>query len=171
MVAAIGVTVDGGYFYTHTNTKIEMKTSTALCAILAIAASTQILFASTNTQVETAPDEEYCLEDNEAIPSMFFTSEGVVEEYEYDNAYVVVYDDADANMFNVEICVDLETYQMCIEAHKTGHHFTGSLVLSDDYATEDVPVFTYIPEPEYEMAAESAKRAKIFEPTCLLRNK
>lgn len=88
---------------------------------------------------------------------MFFTSASVVEEYEYDDAYCLVYDDPDANMFNVEICVDLETYQLVCESIKKGRELVGALVLNDDYSFDGVEVFTFMPEPEFEMAHASAQ--------------
>lgn len=87
---------------------------------------------------------------------MFFSTENIVEEYEYGDAYILLYDDADANMFNVEIIVDLETYQRCIESNKTGNHLVGTLVLNDDYSFDGVEVFTFMEEPEFEMAEASA---------------
>lgn len=87
---------------------------------------------------------------------MFFSTENIVEEYEYDDAYILLYDDADANMFNVEIIVDLETYQRCIKSNKTGNHLVGTLVLNDDYSFDGVEVFTFMEEPEFEMAEASA---------------
>lgn len=100
--------------------------------------------------------EDY-LEDNRPSSGMFFTSASVVEEYEYDDAYCLLYDDADANMFNVEICVDLETYQLVCQAIKEGRELVGALVLNDDYSYDGVEVFTFMPEPEFEMANASAK--------------
>lgn len=96
-------------------------------------------------------------EPNRPVPGMFFSSESVVEEYEYDDAYVLLYTDADANLNDVEICVDLETYQMVIDAVKNGNELVGSLILNDDYSFDGVEVYTYVPEPEYEMALASSK--------------
>lgn len=135
-----------------------MKDVTKFCAILAIALGSHMLYAHTtaNNAPETPETEEY-LEDNKAWPGMFFTSASVVEEYEYDDAYCLLYDDADANMFNVEICVDLETYQAVSQAIKENRELVGALVLNDDYSIDGVEVFTFMPEPEYEMANASAK--------------
>lgn len=100
--------------------------------------------------------EDY-LEDHGAVPGMFFSTENVVEEYEYDDAYCIVYDDADANIFNAEILVDLETYQMVMEAHKNDTIVVGQLVLNDDYSFDDIEVFTYMSDPEFDMAEASAE--------------
>lgn len=135
-----------------------MKNSTIFCAILAIVFGAQLLYAHTSyTQVENAPIEEEYLEDNHATCGMFFTSASVVEEYEYDDAYCLLYDDADANMFNVEIRVDLETYQLVRDAIADKRELVGALVLNDDYSFDGVEVFTFMPEPEFEMANASAK--------------
>ncbi len=133
-----------------------MKSSTAFCALIAIVVGAQLIFAHTGQSAVNAEIEENYLEYNPATPGMFFTSDSVVEEYEYDDAYCLLYDDADANMFNVEICVDLETYQAVINAHETGVALVGTLVLNDDYSYDGVEVFTYMPEPEFEMALASA---------------
>lgn len=138
-----------------------MKILTKFCAALTIIAGSHLLYAHTssvNTTVtpETPETEEY-LEDNKAWSGMFFSSANVVDEYEYDDAYVLLYDDADANMFNVEICVDLETYQAVQQAIKSGTELVGSLVLNTDYSCEGLDVFSFMPEPEYEMANASAK--------------
>lgn len=137
-----------------------MKSATAFCAALIIAIGAQLLYANTKSEsiVPTpASETEAYLEDNKAWSGMFFTSESVVEEYEYDDAYCLLYDDADANMFNVEICVDLETYQLVIDAIKNDRELVGKLVLNEDYTTEELQVFTYMTDPEFEMAEASAK--------------
>lgn len=108
-----------------------------------------------NHEIETT-SEDY-LEENHAVSGMFFSTDYVVEEYEYDDAYCIVYDDADANMFEVEICVDLETYQIVRKAISEKHELVGQLVLNEDESTDDFQVFTYMPEPEFEMAEASAK--------------
>ncbi len=108
------------------------------------------------SETETLLIEAY-LEDNRPSSGMFFTSDSVVEEYEYGDAYCLLYDDADANMFNVEICVDLETYQLVRQAIKEGRELVGALVLNEDYSYDGVEVFTFMPEPEFEMAEASAK--------------
>lgn len=137
-----------------------MKSTTVFCAAVAIAIGAQLLYANTKSEpIVPAPaseTEEY-LEDNKAWSGMFFTSESVVEEYEYDDAYCLLYDDADANMFNVEICVDLETYQLVMDAIKNDRELVGKLVLNEDYTTEELQVFTYMADPEFEMAEASAK--------------
>lgn len=136
-----------------------MKSSTAFCALIAIVVGAQIISAHINATPVTpeAPASEEYLEDNKAWPGMFFSTENVVEEYEYDDVYCLLYDDADANMFNVEICVDLETYQMVQNATKSGEYLVGTLVLNDDYSYDNVEVFTYMADPEFEMADASAK--------------
>ena len=131
-----------------------MKHVAKICVLLAIAIDALTLSAC-NT-ITKAPETKVYLEDNHATPGMFFTSESVVEEYEYDDAYILLYDDADANMFNVEICVDLETYQLVMDAIKNDRELVGKLVLNEDYTTEELQVFTYMTDPEFEMAKASA---------------
>lgn len=140
-----------------------MKSSTAFCALIAIVVGAQIISAHINATPVTpeAPASEEYLEENKAWAGMFFSTENVVEEYEYDDAFCLLYDDADANMFNVEICVDLETYQMVQNATKTGNHFVGTLMLNDDFSYDSIEVFTYMPEPEFEMAEASANHSVI----------
>lgn len=134
-----------------------MKVLTKICAALAIIAGSHLLYADNLPESPAkALESENYLEENKAWSGMFFNSENVVEEYEYDDAYVLLYDDADANMFNVEICVDLETYQSVQQAIKNGKPLVGSLVLNDDYSFDGTEVFTFISEPEFEIAQESA---------------
>ncbi len=131
-----------------------MKHVAKICALMAIAMEALTLLACNTTT--KAPVAEAYLEDNEPISGMFFTTESVVKVYENEGSYWLLYDDADANMFNVEIAVDLETYQLCLETHKTGKPLVGALVLNDDYSYDDVEVFTFVEDPEFEMAKASA---------------
>lgn len=96
--------------------------------------------------------------ENRPVSGMFFSSEYVVEEYEYDDAFCLLYDDADANLFEVEICVDLETYQMVHKAIEEKRELVGSLILNDDYSFNGIEVYSFMPDLEFEMAAASAKR-------------
>lgn len=100
--------------------------------------------------VEFIPDEG-------AWSGMFFSSEYVVEEYEFDEGYCLLYTDPDSNMEETEIFVDLETFQMVVDAIESGSDLIGTLVLNDDYSVKGMPVFTYMPNPEFEMANASAK--------------
>ena len=61
-----------------------MKASTKFCVILALVLGVHMLDAHTKANTESkAPVSEEYLEDNKAWPGMFFSSENVVEEYEY----------------------------------------------------------------------------------------
>lgn len=128
-----------------------MRTTTKFCAILAIALGAHMLYAHTtaNTEPKAPVSEEY-LEDNKAWSGMFFTSKNVIGGYEYDDAYCLLYDDADANMFNVEICVDIETYQLVTDVIKNNRELVGKLVLNEDYTTEELQVFTYMNDQGFE---------------------
>ena len=90
------------------------------------------------------------------VSGMFFSTEYVVEEYEYDDAYCLLYDNADANMFECEIIVDLETYQLVHYHIENNRKLVGCLVLNDDYSFDGLQVFTFMPDPEFEMADASA---------------
>lgn len=61
---------------------------------------------------------------------MYFNTKYVVEEYEYDDAYTIVYNDPDANIVNQEILVDEETYWTCIEATEKGEELSGILIVN-----------------------------------------
>lgn len=125
----------------------------ALCGVGCAAAASCVKY----NKVEPADTISEYASENRPVSGMFFSAEYVVEEYEYDDAFCLLYDDPDANMFNVEICVDLETYQMVQKAIKEKRELAGSLVLNDDYSFDGVEVYTFMPEPEFEMAAASAK--------------
>lgn len=138
-----------------------MKASTKFCAILAIVLGSHMLYAHTSsvntTVAPEAPETEEYLEDNKAWPGMFFSSEYIHFLYEENGIYYIIYDDADANMFDVKIIIDAETFMACREALKSGNELVGSLVLNDDYSFDGVEVFTFMSEPEFEMAQASAK--------------
>lgn len=129
-----------------------MKASTIFCALLAIIVGVQLLSIHNQSDMvlglHKPESEEIYLECNEPISGMFFSSEYVTEEYEYDNQYCLRYDDADANLFDVEIIVDFETYQSVIESINSGSEMVGSLVLNEELSCEEVQVFTFIANRE-----------------------
>ena len=127
--------------------------ATAFCGVGCAAAASCIKY----NKVEPADTVSEYTSENRPVSGMFFSAEYVVEEYEYDDAFCLLYDDPDANMCNVEICVDLETYQAVQKAIKEKREMVGSLVLNDDYSFVGVEVYTFMPEPEFEMAAASTK--------------
>ena len=135
-----------------------MKTSTLFCSIFSIIACTQLISANISSESESLDilENEVYLEENLPTDGMFFNSASVVESYEYDDAYCIVYDDADANMFNVEICVDLATYKKVVESVDAKQPFVGSLVLNEKLSRDGLDIFTFMPDPEFEMAAASA---------------
>lgn len=118
------------------------------CALLTAVAGARLIYVQAHGigDIDAIPSGAY-IEDNRAISGMFFSSDNVTEEYEYDDAYCLLYDDPDANMFGVEIVVDLETYQRVLEAHRSGSTLLGSLVLNDDHSYDGVEVFTFMPDP------------------------
>lgn len=92
--------------------------------------------------------KETYLEENEPVSGMFFSSEYVLEEYERDGAYCIRYDDADANLFDVEIVVDSVTYQSVIGSIKSGKEMVGALVLNDSLSCHWQQVFTFVQNSE-----------------------
>lgn len=90
------------------------------------------------------------------VSGMFFSTEYVIEEYEYDDAYCLLYSDVNAHLNDCEIIVDLETYQLVRHHIENGFKLVGSLVLNDDYSFDGLKVFTFMSNPEYEMADASA---------------
>lgn len=84
------------------------------------------------------------------ISGMFFSTEYVVEEYEYDDAYCLLYADADAGFPECEILVDLRTYQMVRNHIEKGRKLVGSLVLNEECSYDGMEVYTFISAPESE---------------------
>ena len=118
-----------------------MKSSTIFCALLAIVVGAQLISAHINgNETPSKPEaEEIYLDENKPISGMFFSTEYVTEEYEHDDSYCIRYDDADANLFDVEIFVDRTTYESVIESIKSGKEMVGSLIFN-----EDQQVFTFV---------------------------
>lgn len=138
-----------------------MKTLLTQLALVAVVFGAGALTASIVTPKIYSPDPaETYMENSQPWSGMSFSTANVVEEYEYDDAYCLVYDDPDANMADVEICVDLETYQMVCQAVRDREEMTGSLVLNEDYSHGDVEVYTFMPEPETSVT----EPAKVFKP-------
>lgn len=129
---------------------MKMKASTIFCALLAIVVGAQLIFAHIENKVTlNKPEtEETYLEENEPVSGMFFSSEYVLEEYECDDAYCIRYDDADANLFDVEIIVDSVTYQSVIGSIKSGKEMVGALVLNDSLSCHWQQVFTFVQNSE-----------------------
>ena len=129
----------------------KMKVSTIFCALLAIVVGAQLISAHIEGKgTPSKPEaEEIYLEENEPTSGMFFSSEYVIEEYERDDMYCIRYDDADANLFDVEIVVDSLTYQSVIESIKSGKEMVGSLVLNDSLSCHCQPVFTFVQDEKF----------------------
>lgn len=119
---------------------------------MTIVIGAQLIYTCTLSDKETCKykheAEEIYLEENEPISGMFFSSEYVTEEYEYDDAYCLRYDDADANLFDVEIAVDSETYQSVIESINSGREMVGSLVLNEGLSFNEMKVFSFVSDSE-----------------------
>lgn len=129
-----------------------MKASTIFCALLAIAVGAQLLYIHAQNSEDPSPykpeAEEIYLEENLPVSGMFFSSKYVTDEYEYDCAYCLRYDDADANLFDAEIFVDRVTYESVIESIKSGKEMVGSLVLNDSLSCHWQQVFTFVSNSE-----------------------
>lgn len=136
--------------------KSLLKTLAVGCvaAFLGVGCAVAASFVKYQDEI-TASLAEYPSE-NRPVSGMFFSTEYVVEEYEHDDAYCLLYDDADANLFECEILVDLETFQMVHNYIEEGKKLVGALVLNDDYSHDGLEVFTFMPDPEFEMADASA---------------
>jgi len=124
-----------------------MKALTMFCALMVIAVGVLLISAyiESNDIFGKSEVEKIYLDENKPISGMFFSSEYVTEEYEYDDAYCIRYDDADANLFDAEIFVDHSTYENVIESIKSGRRMVGSLVLNDSLSCHCQPVFTFVP--------------------------
>ena len=133
---------------------VAMLCAAAFCGIGIAAGMTYVKWNNATTSVV----ETNCEESGPLWSGMFFSSENVIEQYEYDGALAVVYDDPDANILNTEIIVDVRTYAHIYVAIEKKEPLVGSLVLNEDLSRCDMKVWTFVPEPEYEMADASAKR-------------
>ncbi len=123
-----------------------MKTSTGFWMLLMFIIGANILasYCDVDEQYKTPEVVEYYLEDNRPISGMFFSTEYVTDEYEYDGEYCIRYDDADANMFDVEIVVDSATYQSVMAAIISGKEMVGNLVINNDFSSDEVEVFSFV---------------------------
>lgn len=131
-----------------------MKKLTLALAAFVVAGA----FASCATPKPCAPlaDMSEYPSENTLWSGMYFSAEYITEEYEYDDAYCIRYDNPDSNMFDVEIVVDLETYLRCIDSVRSGDEMIGTLVIDSEESRDGRTVWTFMEEPEYEMAAASA---------------
>lgn len=139
--------------------KLILATALSVCVFAASA------YTSACNQDQSVNNSENFVDED--LSGMFFSTDNVVKEYEYDDAYCIVYDDADANLFNVEIYVDLETWQMITSANKENKTIVGTLMLNEDYSSDEYKVYTYMEDPEFEMAESSAKRERTIKIECL----
>lgn len=127
-----------------------MKELPIFCALLTIVVGVQLFCTHSiiNEMCSQRVTEGIYLEENEPVSGMFFSSEYVIEEYERDDMYCICYDDADANLFDVEIVVDSVTYQSVIASIKSGKEMVGSLLLNDSLSCHWQQVFTFVQNSE-----------------------
>lgn len=114
----------------------------AMLAYVACIAPALISADEINTQVTNNETEEYT-DQNVPVDGMFFSSEYVVESYEYDDANCILYDDCDANLSDCEIKLDAVSYNIITESVENGQKLCGILVLCE--GSEDVYTFQYDP--------------------------
>lgn len=139
-----------------------MKSLFALGALVAIAMGASFLLNRSFQPALNAEITKNYLEEGRPTSGMYFSSDYVVSEYEYDDAYCLLYEDADANMFETEIFVDPETYQAVINACEDGSKLVGSLVLNENCFFDGMEVFTYVPSSEMK-TSKTPERARIID--------
>lgn len=132
-----------------------MKTiyALAIATLMALNSCTTTATTAQNTQTEA----DYW-ENAPAFSGMCFCTESVTEEYEYDNAYCVLYSDPDANMCEVEICLTAQSYAEVCEAIKTDNHTFGTL--EQEGEIEGVPVFRIVWEQDEETEINTCSYAR-----------
>ena len=132
----------------------QLGAATCVAALLGVGCAAATSFIKYQDNIDPISIESQ--HNNRPVSGMFFSTEYVVEEYEYDDAYCLLYDDADANLFECEIVVDLETYELVQYHIENDRKLVGTLVLNDDYSYDGLEVFTFMSDPEFEMAEASA---------------
>ncbi len=113
----------------------------AFCALALLYIFCGITFAQRMNQVPEplydSPEyaEELYAESGGPVDGMYFSTEYVVECYEYDDAYAIVYDDPDANIVECEILVSAITYAQIMRAQANDMSMRGNLYLLSDGQT------------------------------------
>lgn len=110
---------------------------------------------SEDTYLQEAYERDNYLNDESRMPErdldgMHFSGEYVTEEYEYDDEYILRYNDPDAGLSDVEISVDLKTYKLAIWSITDGiaQDMTGTLHYNEQASTPERTVYTYQPDRE-----------------------
>lgn len=132
---------------------IQLVAAGCCAAILGVGCAAAAAFVKYQDEAP-ASVVEYPSE-NKPVSGMFFSTDNVVEEYEYDDAFCLLYDDADANLFECEIVVDLKTFLMVIKTIEEGEKLVGRLVLNEECSYDGLEVFTYEPDPDSEEVNEN----------------
>lgn len=126
-----------------------------LLASASIAAFMGLGCAAAATLVNwNGPESKTEVVESEPAHGMYFSTAYVVEEYEYDDAFCLVYNDPDANLCNVEICVDLQTYKLVLDTIAKGGEIAGTLLVNEDLTLDYVKVFSLVPDSEFVNVAE-----------------
>lgn len=136
-----------------------MKLNKTLCALIAITIGAQFVNTACNNatcaNISSAIMEEPG--ENEPVNGMFFSVEYVTEEFVYDDAYAIRYTDPDAGFEEAEILLDRPTYEAVLDAVNDNHEMVGMLVLNESESRGDMRVYTFMENPEFEMANASSK--------------
>ncbi len=134
---------------------IQLVTAAIFAAVMGVGCAAAASFVKWNDTEISDNIEEYQSE-NQPFDGMYFSTEYVVEEYEYDDAFCLLYHDPDGNLFDCEIIVDLKTFKLVHKTIKDNQILVGCLVLNRDCCYDNLNVFTFMPDPECVMANASA---------------
>lgn len=134
----------------------NILTISALCAFCALTAFSISTVGSEQTKTPELTEFSQP-ERNAPEEGMIFSSAHVYEEYEYDDAYCIVYDDPDCNVFNAEVCLDLDSYIKVIDAINANEELVGEFSVNTELSTPELTVWSIVENPEFEQAAASAK--------------
>ena len=118
-----------------------------ICALL-ISVSVSNPRANSTTPSPVTPVTDTISHDFPPCTAMCFSLSCVTEEYEYDDAFAILYNDPDINAFDEEIFVDYYTYSLIIQSHIHGDNLTGALVHTGTYTENLSPIYTF--EADYD---------------------
>ena len=128
------------------NSLLKITLATCVAMLIGISCAAAAAFVSWNNPAQTVKKVD--VTENQPVDGMLFFSNYVTEEYEYDDAYCLLYTDADANLFECEIIVDLKTYNMVRAYIANNEVICGVLKLNADASTMGFNVYMLVPDPE-----------------------
>ena len=79
------------------NSLLKITLATCVAMLIGISCAAAAAFVSWNNPAQTVKKVD--VTENQPVDGMLFFSNYVTEEYEYDDAYCLLYTDADANLF------------------------------------------------------------------------